>query len=72
MSFPPIRLHQPWPFGKYKGTDTDQLCGKDPRYVRWAIDNLDVELDDDAYKSLQWAEELRDTGKLPSERFFNE
>lgn len=72
-NYPPLRPGSRWPFKKYPNACTDEVIGKDPRYVRWCIENLNLELDDEAYKALVWAEDnlVGDDVRLPSDRFFD-
>jgi hypothetical protein len=40
-------------FGKYKDWAVEDVIDHDPGYLEWAIENNVIELDSDAYETLQ-------------------
>lgn len=53
--YPPTGLDDELPFGKHEGTPLWQVLETDPTYVRWLIEEADMEfhLDDEAWQKYQ-------------------
>lgn len=69
-NYPPLRPGSRFPFKKHAGKRTDEVIVEDPRYIRWCIENTPLELSDECYEALVFAErQLTDNDvMLPSER----
>ena len=45
-----LSLEDLMPFGKFKGTKVRVLIMNDPAYVKWLIENADLQLDNQAFE----------------------
>jgi len=48
-TYPPMGLEDVFKFGKHKGDRLWQVLRDDYSYIVWAVENIDFELDDEAY-----------------------
>lgn len=51
--YDPKHMDSYMPFGKYQGIRIDELIERDPKYVKWAIDNLNFSIDEECQEFLQ-------------------
>ena len=51
--YEPKHMNNYMPFGKYQGKRIDELIEDDPKYIQWAIDNLNFSIDEECEEFLQ-------------------
>ena len=51
--YDPKHMDSYMPFGKYYGIRIDELIERDPKYIKWAIDNLNFSIDEECQEFLQ-------------------
>ena len=51
--YDPKHMDSYMPFGKYQGIRIDELIERDPKYIKWAIDNLNFSIDEECQEFLQ-------------------
>lgn len=51
--YEPKHMDSYMPFGKYQGKRIDELIEEDPKYVKWAMDNLNFSLDEECQEFLE-------------------
>lgn len=51
--YPPIGLDDSLRFGKHKGKPLWEVMDDDPGWVRWAMENAGLLLDNEAFKELE-------------------
>lgn len=58
-NYPPIKLDDQMKFGKYKSSskDLEWIIKNDFQYIRYLVEELDVELDDEAFHKYSCAEQ---------------
>ncbi len=57
--YPPMKLEWTFRFGMHKGQKVWEVLETDPKWIQWAIANIGLELDDEAFEML--------SRKLPKE-----
>lgn len=51
--YPPLTPDDTLRFGKHKGKEVWQVIEDDPDWLRWAMENIGLELDNEAFNLLQ-------------------
>lgn len=51
--YDPKHMDSYMPFGKYQGIRIDELIERDPKYIKWAVDNLNFSIDEECQEFLQ-------------------
>lgn len=51
--YEPKHMSSYMPFGKYQGKRIDEVIEDDPKYIQWAIDNLNFSIDEECQEFLQ-------------------
>jgi uncharacterized protein (DUF3820 family) len=51
--YEPKHMSSYMPFGKYQGKRIDEIIEDDPKYIQWAIDNLNFSIDEECQEFLQ-------------------
>lgn len=51
--YEPKHMDSYMPFGKYQGKRIDELIEDDPKYIKWAIDNLNFSIDEECQEFLE-------------------
>ena len=51
--YEPKHMDSYMPFGKYQGKRIDELIEDDPKYVKWAMDNLNFSIDEECQEFLE-------------------
>ena len=41
------------PFGKYKGTEIEEVLEDDPKYLKWMHENTDIEFDEEVIHRIE-------------------
>ncbi len=59
--YPPLKLTDPWPFKKHKGTLFEKVLEGDLEYVKWAIRETDLQLENAAFEAFQRAVDAADS-----------
>lgn len=47
--YPPMKLEDEFRFGKHKGNTLEEVINSSPTYIRWAMTEGVIELDNDAH-----------------------
>lgn len=51
--YEPKHMDSYMPFGKYQGKRIDEVIENDPKYIQWAVDNLNFSIDEECQEFLQ-------------------
>ena len=48
-----IGMDDKLPFGKYKGTEIEEVLSDDPSYLKWMAENTDIKFDDEVLEKVE-------------------
>lgn len=51
--YEPKHMNSIMPFGKHQGKHIDEVIEDDPKYIQWAVDNLNFSIDEECEEFLQ-------------------